>query len=122
MLSRAKRLGRGEALQSRTPLTRSRKRLPARSPKTARVYVTRRQVVAGILEARPWCQIRWDAGCQRRSAHVHEPEMRSRGADILDPDTCVAACRHCHDMVHGHPAEATERGWLIPSGNPAGAA
>lgn len=42
--------------------------------------------------------------------------MRSRGADILDPDQCVCLCRACHDWVHAHPVEATAEGWLIPSG------
>ena len=92
-------------------------RLRHRSKKTQQVYVTRRQVVADVLGRFPWCQIRWDArGCQRRSTEVHEPGMRSRGADICDPAACTAACHYCHRMLHDHPAEATRRGWLIPSG------
>ena len=87
-----------------------------RSDKTARRYVTRAALVAALLADRPWCEIRWDAKCQQRSADVHEPGMRSRGVDICDPDECVTTCRYCHDMVHTNPAEATRRGWLVPSG------
>ena len=107
---RVKPMSRGSGLQ-RTG------RLRPRSEKTQRIYVTRRQVVAQVLDANPWCQIRWDdPGCQRRSTEVHEPGMRSRGADICNPAECVAGCHYCHRMVHDHPAEATRRGWLIPSG------
>jgi predicted HNH restriction endonuclease len=41
--------------------------------------------------------------------------MRSRGADITDPEQCVCLCRDCHNFVHANPALATEEGWLIPS-------
>lgn len=93
-------------------------RLRPRSARTAAVYVVRRVLVADLLAERPWCQIRWDEGCQARSTDIHEPECRSRGADICDPAACVAGCRYCHDQVHAHPAEATDRRWLIPSGRP----
>jgi hypothetical protein len=100
---------------ARTATLTTRTRLKPRSDKTARKYVTRRVIVGELLAARPWCEIRWDGGCESRSTDVHEPRMRSRGADICDPAQCVAACRYCHGEVHGHPAEATKRGWLIPS-------
>lgn len=102
-------------LRGGTPLQRN-KPLRPRSKKTARTYVTRRKVVDLVLARDPWCRIRWDRRCQRYSVDVHEPGMRSRGADICDPEQCVGTCRHCHDMVHANPAEATARGWLIPSG------
>jgi hypothetical protein len=102
-------------LKATTPLER-RTRLRPRSAKTAAVYQTRRPLVAALLAGRPWCEIRWDTACQRRSVDVHEPGMRSRGADICDPGQCVTCCRHCHNAVHANPAEATRRGWLIPSG------
>jgi hypothetical protein len=108
-------LKRGKPLQCRTPLKRLSPLRP-RSGKTARIYVTRRALVAALLAERPWCEVRWDAGCQGRSVDVHEPGMRSRGADICDPAACAATCRYCHDVLHAHPAEATKRGWLIPSG------
>ena len=114
-LRRGAPLKRGKPLQCRTQLKRT-GRLKPRSAKTARVYVTRRQVVADVLAAYPWCQIRWDRKCQGRSADIHEPGMRSRGADICNPAECIAACRYCHNAVHANPAKATKRGWLIPSG------
>ena len=77
-----------------------------------------RKVVELVLARDPWCRIWWDCRCGRRSVDVHEPGMRSRGADICNPDECVGTCRYCHDMVHNNPAEATARGWLIPSRPP----
>ena len=107
-------MSRGASLVSTARLER-RTRIKPRSDKTARIYVTRRQIVAALLAERPWCEIRWDANCWQQSTEVHEPGMRSRGADICDPDACTAACHYCHAQVHANPAEATERGWLIPS-------
>jgi len=116
-----KPLKRRARLQAKTGLTQGSTlqrsgRLRPRSKKTEARYVTRRQVVAGVLAAFPWCQIRWDRDCEGRSVDVHEPRKRSHGADICDPAECVATCRHCHNQVHGHPAEAEARGWLIRSG------
>ena len=90
-------------------------RLSPRSRKTQATYRSRADLVAALLETKPWCEIRWDDDCESRSTDVHEPEMRSRGADILNEDGCVTACRHCHNKVHANPAEATGRGWMIPS-------
>lgn len=87
-----------------------------RSEKTKRTYEVRGPLVAALLAERPWCEIRWDAKCWGLATEVHEPGMRSRGADICDPEQCVTGCHYCHRMVHDHPAEATERGWMIPSG------
>ncbi len=114
-------LTRGKPLEARTPLKQGNPlhrggKLRHRSRKTAKIYVTRRQVVDYVLTTRPWCQIQWDRACWRTSTEVHEPGMRSRGADICDPAQCTATCFYCHRMVHDHPAEATRRGWLIPSG------
>jgi hypothetical protein len=99
----------------RSPMPPRTARLKPRSAKMARKYVTRRVIVEELLTAFPWCWIRWDAECQGRSAQVHEPGMRSRGADICDRDECVVTCWYCHGRVHANPAQATERGWLIPS-------
>jgi hypothetical protein len=89
--------------------------LRSRSRKMQATYRQRGPLVGSFLESRPWCQIRWDDGCQGRSTDVHEPELRSRGADILDETACTATCRYCHDAVHANPAAATERGFMIPS-------
>jgi hypothetical protein len=106
-------------LTARTPLRKSQgrhARIKPRSKKQERKYEVRRPLVAALLAERPWCEIRWDAKCWGRATEVHEPGMRSRGADICDPEQCVTGCHYCHRMVHDHPAEATERGWMIPSG------
>lgn len=87
--------------------------IKARSKKQEALYRIRRPLVAQLLEERPVCQ-----RCDReRSTEVHEPAMRSRGADITDPDQCVALCHGCHREIHDNPAEATAEGWLIPSGS-----
>ena len=106
---------RGAPLRRGKPMRRG-KPLRYRSGKTAALYVKRRRVVAGMLAEILRCQIQWDEGCQGRSTDIHEPRMRSRGADICNPAECVAACRYCHDKVHANPAESTGRGWLVPSG------
>jgi len=85
--------------------------LKARSKKQEAKYRIRRRLVADLLAERPVCE-----RCQAaRSTDVHEPRMRSRGADITDPEQCVCLCRDCHDWVHANPAAATAEGWLIPS-------
>jgi hypothetical protein len=113
-VKRGRPLSRHTALAPGSPIKR-RKRLRARSKKTEAVYRERRPLVARLLAERPVCE-RCDAA---RSEDVHEPRMRSRGADILDPEQCVCLCRPCHAWVHDNPAEATTEGWLIPSGKAA---
>lgn len=97
-------LKQGKPLERKTPLK-------ARSKKQEAKYRIRRRLVAELLAERPVCE-----RCQAaRSTDVHEPRMRSRGADITDPEQCVCLCRDCHMWVHAHPAAATAEGWLIPS-------
>jgi hypothetical protein len=114
-------LQRGKPLERHTELRRGGQlartgRLRPHSARMRATYEVRGPLVGALLAERPWCQIRWDDGCEGRSADVHEPELRSRGADICDPGACVTTCRHCHRAVHDNPAEATRRGWMIPSG------
>lgn len=108
-------LRRGTPLERRTPLRGGtplvRKPLRARSKKTEALYRIRRSLVAALLAERPVCERCGSA----RSTDVHEPQMRSRGADITDPTQCVCLCRACHRWIHDHPAAATAEGWLIPS-------
>lgn len=86
-------------------------RLRPRSKKTAAKYRIRAVLVAELLEQRPACE-----RCRLApSTDVHEPRMRSRGADICDPAQCVCLCRPCHDWVHEHPTVATSEGWMVPS-------
>lgn len=85
--------------------------LKPRSEKQEIKYRTRRVLVAELLEERPVCERCHTA----RSTDVHEPGMRSRGADICDPGQCVCLCWSCHCWVHDNPAEATSEGWMVPS-------
>ncbi len=116
-MKRGKSLRRGTPPRRSTPLKNGqppqrKTRIKTRSKKQEAIYRLRRPLVERLLEERPVCQ-----RCDReRSIDVHEPAMRSRGADITDPDQCVCLCRRCHDWVHDNPAAATAEGWLIPSG------
>lgn len=109
-IRRTKRLERHKPLEGGQPLARTTP-LKHRSAKQEAVYRVRRPLVARLLAERPVCE-----RCKRaRSTDVHEPRMRSRGADVTDPEQCVCLCRPCHSHIHAHPAEATAEGWLIPS-------
>jgi hypothetical protein len=109
-------LKQGKPLERKTPLrsTGNLERhtpLKPRSKKQEAKYRIRRPLVAELLAERPVCE-----RCQAaRSTDVHEPRMRSRGADITDPEQCVCLCHDCHMWVHANPALATAEGWLIPS-------
>jgi hypothetical protein len=85
--------------------------LKPRSEKQEAKYRVRRDLVAELLVARPVCERCKSA----RSTDVHEPGMRSRGADICDPAQCVCLCWPCHRWIHDHPADATAEGWMVPS-------
>lgn len=86
-----------------------RTRLKPRSDKTARLYRTLRvPLVKLLLKTIPICQ----RCSQAPSTDVHEPLLRSRGGDPLDPAQCVALCRPCHSWIHANPAEATAGGWM----------
>lgn len=105
-LKRGKPLARGAGLKTHKPLER-RTQLKPRSKKMTALYTRRRDLVAALLE---------DGVCERcktaRATDVHEPLLRSRGGDIVDPDQCVALCRSCHDWIHDHPKAATVEGWM----------
>lgn len=109
------------AALKRTELRRSkgleRQRKPIRpvSRRRERVQRDRRKLVTAELSRRPWCEIRWDDNCRGRSVTLHEPDTRARGGDILDVANTKSTCGWCHDQVHANPAEATARGFLIPS-------
>ncbi|MEU7831306.1 hypothetical protein [Nonomuraea sp. NPDC049129] len=103
-LERKTALRAGGNIERKTPLR-------ARSKKQEAKYRVRRVLVAELLEERPICE-----RCQSaRATDVHEPGMRSRGADICDPEQCVCLCRLCHCWIHDNPAAATAEGWLIAS-------
>lgn len=87
--------------------------LRARSPKTARLYVQRRRLVADLLAARPSCEIRWDDRCTSRAVDCDEILGRAQGGSILDPANIQTACRACHEAKHAHPTEAVRRGLTV---------
>lgn len=78
--------------------------------------VTRRALVAYLLETRPRCEARWVCS-GARAVDVHERLKRSRGGIITDADQAhmVTICRACHEMTEAEPAEATRRRLLLPS-------
>ena len=51
---------------------------------------------------------------------AHHRKLRSQGGQD-DLDTLVCVCAPCHLVtIHGHPAQAREHGWIVPShANPA---
>lgn len=105
-------LKQGKPLQRNTPLR------PV-SKKREKINRARRELVAGLLAARPRCEARTlifpvddKHRCDLWSCDIHEVVTRARGGDILDPDNCRAICRACHDWIHAHPADATRVGLL----------
>ena len=51
-------------------------------------------------------------GCSGRAEHAHHVHPRGRGgSDSFD--NLIAVCSAHHQWIQDHPAEATERGWLI---------
>ena len=73
-------------------------------------------MVAEILQERPFCEVRWDGGCQRFAVDVNEFILRSGGGVIVGNDggqVYHSVCRYCHTMITENPAEARKRGWRI---------
>jgi 5-methylcytosine-specific restriction endonuclease McrA len=99
---------REKPLTSKTPIKPRSKKMQAK-------YRIRRPLVAELLAERPWCEIRWDDGCQGRAVDVDEILSRARSGDFLDPDNCQTTCRHCHDRKHDKSLEAVERGVSLNS-------
>lgn len=84
-----------------------------RSRKRNRDMVARRALVARILTDRPWCELRWDSGCEGRAVDVDEIVGRGVGGSFLDEANCQTACRHCHRRKTESPAEAQRRGLTV---------
>jgi hypothetical protein len=105
-------------LQAKTPL-RSTARLVTRTPLRAvslrrqRENRERRQVVAAMYEARPWC-----ARCGKTDVTLagHEMLGRSQGGDLTKPD--VLLCHDCNEWCEDHPIEAAAAGWKISRKHP----
>ena len=64
-----------------------------------------------LLDRFPTCEC-----CARRKASdVHH--IRGRAGRLLNERRWwMLVCRRCHDWIHGHVAEARERGWLCERG------
>lgn len=86
--------------------------LRARSPKTARMYVHRRRLVAELLAEHPVCEVPW---CWDWATAVHEPLTRARGGSITDPANCRCVCDPHHVEIHTEAAWAYDLGFLAHS-------
>ena len=106
----------------RTPLRPSRKRIPARSRKTAAIYAGptgRAAFVAWMLEKYPRCM-----NCATLGADtVHEVLSRARGGKMLPTDAAIAQGQRfvtlhvvCHNRITDRPAESATLGWSISRG------
>ncbi len=54
-----------------------------------------------------------DPPCCDGQLDVHEPLMRSHGADPTDPDQCITLCRSHHTWSHNHPLAAEQLGLIV---------
>lgn len=98
-----------------------RKGLPFRSAKTARIYVTRRAIVAELFAEPVVCEVPW---CTDRATDPHEPLTRARGGDILDRANIRRVC-HPHNVMFASDEQPWmyELGFLVHSWDaPGGAA
>lgn len=96
-------------------MLRSRGRINPRSNKAKAMDPLREACRRAVLaRAKYRCEVRIDGRCGSRMPgwlDVHEIVPRSAGGSITDLDNCVAACRACHDFIHGNPNWATANGW-----------
>jgi hypothetical protein len=120
---RAKPIARHKRLQSRSVLATGKP--PARharikpvSDKRRAENRERRKMADATFGDRPLCAIRWGSGCTRWADDLDEILSRGRGGSITDAANTTPGCRWCHTQKTGHPAEAEERGFLLPSGRP----
>lgn len=67
---------------------------------------------ARFLTENSMCQVSV-AGCTHYATDVHHTYAGSdREAFYLVQSTWKAACRNCHDYIHGNPSKARALGWL----------
>lgn len=95
------RAGLGLGVQARKPLR-------YRSKKTARRYVTRREIVAELFAEPSVCEVPW---CTETATDPHEPLTRARGGDILDRANIRKVC-HPHNVMFS----ADEQPWMYDLG------
>lgn len=90
------------------PASPRRAGLKPRSDKTARKYITRRQIVAELFTESSICEVPW---CTSVATDPHEPLTRARGGDILDRDNIRKVC-HPHNVMFAHD----EQPWMYDLG------
>lgn len=108
---------RGGPLKRRTPLKAKKRPKPSGAaalrgkgmPARRIQWEKNRQEV--MDRARGLCEAGERSVCTVRGEHAHHVQLRSRGGSD-DPGNLLWVCLRCHDWIHGHPAEATERGWM----------
>lgn len=114
----------------RSPIKRSRKRLPPFSAKREALRDERRAFVARILSERPQCEgpahlraivsnlagddqdrvVAALRGCTWRSTEVHELLSRARGGSIVEDANVASLCHGCHAWVTTEPRLAAVAG------------
>ncbi|WP_363324762.1 HNH endonuclease [Corynebacterium ciconiae] len=58
--------------------------------------------------------------CVWEGQHLHHRQLRSQGGGHTT-ENLVLLCHTCHEWVHRHPAQARERGLIVPgTRDPAG--
>lgn len=77
------------------------------SEKKKKDDATYKKLRRAFLKANGYCMIR-KKGCTVIATDVHH--KAGRGANYLKVETWLPACRHCHDIVTEHSAEAIEQG------------
>jgi hypothetical protein len=97
----------------RTELAPGTTAIPRESPKRARENRLRRTLMLKV-RGTP-CVVRWDDGCTGIADDGDEILSRARGGSFIDPKNVRGVCRHCHDELTTHPAEAERRGLTLHS-------
>lgn len=86
--------------------------IPRVSAKRAKKDAEYSKLRERYLTENPLCMIKV-GGCTHGATDIHHTYAgANRDAFYLVQSTWKAACRNCHDYIHGHPAEAREMGWL----------
>lgn len=60
------------------------------------------------------CEAGVSSRCNGRGEHVHHRKLRSRGGGNT-VGNLSHVCNDCHTWIHQHPADASERGWMVAS-------
>lgn len=118
-MKRSTPLARRTPLQAKTELARGQStltrtgRFKPRSAKTARLYVTRRALVAELFADPVVCEVPW---CPSIATDPHEPLTRARGGSVVDRANIRLICAEHHRQIHDEePDWAYLHGFLIHS-------